>query len=243
MYNYIGIIHKPTAVSHSLKCNFTSKTNDNLILIKNNIIEIYNILYLNKSTIQNYLNNKKYLIEEKSEIIACYLYKKLLFIIIKKDKKYFINVINYFLITQNNKENLFSNKIWCNIDYNLLDDLIIINEDINMDIINSVFDIFHPDSVFIILTSNNLKLISPKIGNNLINTLGKYLNSNFNFENLRKIELLNNGLNNEIFDSLNIMFNELDKQYYLLLELLWNFSNETIFKLEKYIEKFNCNTK
>ena len=43
MYNYIGIIHKPTAVSHSLKCNFTSKTNDNLILIKNNIIEIYNL--------------------------------------------------------------------------------------------------------------------------------------------------------------------------------------------------------
>ena len=212
-------------------------------LTGNNTFEIYNLLDLNKPTLQIDLNNNKYLLDEKSEIIACYLYKKLLLIIIKKDKKYCINVINYFLITQNNKENLFSNKIWCNIDYNLLDDLIIINEDINMDIINSVFDIFHPDSVFIILTSNNLKLISPKIGNNLINTLGKYLNSNFNFENLRKIELLNNGLNNEIFDSLNIMFNELDKQYYLLLELLWNFSNETNFKLEKYIEKFNGDIK
>ena len=212
-------------------------------LTGNNTFEIYNLLDLNKPTLQIDLNNNKYLLDEKSEIIACYLYKKLLLILIKKDKKYFINVINYFLLTQNNKENLISNKIWCNIDYNLLDDLIIINEDINMDIINSVFDIFHPDSVFIILTSNNLKLISPKIGNNLINTLGKYLNSNFNFENLRKIELLNNGLNNEIFDSLNIMFNELDKQYYLLLELLWNFSNETIFKLEKYIEKFNGDIK
>ena len=212
-------------------------------LTGNNTFEIYNLLDLNKPTLQIDLNNNKYLLDEKSEIIACYLYKKLLLIIIKKDKKYFINVINYFLLTQNNKENLISNKIWCNIDYNLLDDLIIINEDINMDIINSVFDIFHPDSVFIILTSNNLKLISPKIGNNLINTLGKYLNSNFNFENLRKIELLNNGLNNEIFDSLNIMFNELDKQYYLLLELLWNFSNETNFKLEKYIEKFNGDIK
>ena len=212
-------------------------------LTGNNTFEIYNLLDLNKPTLQIDLNNNKYLLDEKSEIIACYLYKKLLLILIKKDKKYFINVINYFLLTQNNKENLISNKIWCNIDYNLLDDLIIINEDINMDIINSVFDIFHPDSVFIILTSNNLKLISPKIGNNLINTLGKYLNSNFNFENLRKIELLNNGLNNEIFDSLNIMFNELDKQYYLLLELLWNFSNETNFKLEKYIEKFNGDIK
>ena len=212
-------------------------------LTENNTFEIYNLLDLNKPTLQIDLNNNKYLLDEKSEIIACYLYKKLLLILIKKDKKYFINVINYFLLTQNNKENLISNKIWCNIDYNLLDDLIIINEDINMDIINSVFDIFHPDSVFIILTSNNLKLISPKIGNNLINTLGKYLNSNFNFENLRKIELLNNGLNNEIFDSLNIMFNELDKQYYLLLELLWNFSNETNFKLEKYIEKFNGDIK
>ena len=212
-------------------------------LTENNTFEIYNLLDLNKPTLQIDLNNKKYLLDEKSEIIACYLYKKLLFIIIKKDKKYFINVINYFLITQNNKENLFSNKIWCNIDYNLLDDLIIINEDINMDIISSIFDNYHPDSVFIILTNNNLKLISPKIGNNLINTLGKYLNSNFNYENLRKIELLNNGLNNEIFDSLNIMFNELDKKYYLLLELIWNFSNETNLKLEKYIENLNSDIK
>ena len=212
-------------------------------LTGNNTFEIYNLLDLNKPTLQIDLNNNKYLLDEKSEIIACYLYKKLLLILIKKDKKYFINVINYFLLTQNNKENLISNKIWCNIDYNLLDDLIIINEDINMDIINTIFDNYHPDSIIIILTNNNLNLISPKIGNNLINTLGKYLNSNFNFENLRKIELLNNGLNNEIFDSLNIMFNELDKQYYLLLELLWNFSNETNFKLEKYIEKFNGDIK
>ena len=212
-------------------------------LTGNNIFEIYNLLDLYKPTLQIDLNNKKYLLDEKSEIIACYLYKKLLLIIIKKDKKYCINVINYFLITQNNKEYLISNKIWCNIDYNLLDDLIIINEDINMDIINTIFDNYHPDSIIIILTNNNLNLISPKIGNNLINTLGKYLNSNFNFENLRKIELLNNGLNNEIFDSLNIIFNEIDKKYYLLLELIWNFTNETNVKLQKYIDNFNSDIK
>ena len=213
-------------------------------LTENNTFEIYNLFDLKNPTIQIDLNDNKFLLNKNTEIIACYLYKKLLLIIIKKEKKYFIIVINYWLGTHNKIENLVSNnKIWCNIDYNLLENLIIINEEINMDIVNTTFDNFHQDSIFIILSKKKLNLFSTKIENNLLICLGKYLNSNFSFESLRKIELLNNGLNGNIFDSLNLLFNEMDKKYHLLLELIWNYSNETNLKLENFISKFNGNTK
>ena len=43
MYNYIGILKKSSAINNSLKCHFTSSKTTNLILSKNNIIEIYNL--------------------------------------------------------------------------------------------------------------------------------------------------------------------------------------------------------
>ena len=43
MFNYIGILHKSTAINHVISCNFLPNTFLNLILSKNNIIEIYNL--------------------------------------------------------------------------------------------------------------------------------------------------------------------------------------------------------
>ena len=43
MFNYIGILHKSTAINHVISCNFLPNTSLNLILSKNNIIEIYNL--------------------------------------------------------------------------------------------------------------------------------------------------------------------------------------------------------
>jgi DNA damage-binding protein 1 len=39
-YTYIASTHKSTAVNHSILCNFTSPEDINLILIKNNYIEV-----------------------------------------------------------------------------------------------------------------------------------------------------------------------------------------------------------
>ena len=45
MYNYIGILHKSSAVTQAISCNFLDNEASklNLILSKSNIIEIYNI--------------------------------------------------------------------------------------------------------------------------------------------------------------------------------------------------------
>ena len=43
MFNYIGILHRSTSISHSLSCKFLSNNILNLIIAKNNIIEIYNL--------------------------------------------------------------------------------------------------------------------------------------------------------------------------------------------------------
>lgn len=45
MFNYIGILHKSSAVTHAVSCNFLDGIDSklNLVLAKSNIIEIYNI--------------------------------------------------------------------------------------------------------------------------------------------------------------------------------------------------------
>ncbi len=43
MFNYIGILHRSTSISHVLRSHFLQNTSLNLILAKNNIIEIYNL--------------------------------------------------------------------------------------------------------------------------------------------------------------------------------------------------------
>lgn len=60
-------------------------------LTENNTFEIYNLFDLKNPTIQIDLNDNKFLLNKNTEIIACYLYKKLLLIIIKKEKKIFYN--------------------------------------------------------------------------------------------------------------------------------------------------------
>ena len=52
MYNYLGVIRKSTSIDHCVNCYFFDSKHPNLILSKNNRIEIYNLtkdgLSLNK---------------------------------------------------------------------------------------------------------------------------------------------------------------------------------------------------
>ena len=58
MYNYIGILNKPTAINKSLTCSFLdSFPNLNLIIAKSNLIEFYNIT---KEGLQSFLFSKIY---------------------------------------------------------------------------------------------------------------------------------------------------------------------------------------
>ena len=53
MYNYVSIIRKSTSINNCIRCFFTKEEIPNLLLTKNNTLEIYDLtkegLHLNKS--------------------------------------------------------------------------------------------------------------------------------------------------------------------------------------------------
>lgn len=209
------------------------------VLTQDNSFDIYSVFDFKNPIIQINLNTPKYGAKD-SQIINCFLYEKLLIILSKKQGGYYLSMINYWICnpgTQSHSNTFYgpSFSLWCDINYGTLNDYIIIQQDIGKGLIkcvyNSEFNKERNNELLFVLTNEILMAIFPSSINELVTNLAKELKLRFGFEELRKIELLNNGLNGVIFDYTDIIANEIQKEKEIMVKLIWNssgFPNEKI---------------
>ena len=217
------------------------------VLTQDNSFDIYSVFDFKNPIIEINLNTPKYGAKD-NQIINCFLYEKLLIILSKKQGDYYLSMINYWICnpgTQFHKSTIhdLSVSLWCDVNYGMLKDYIIIQQGIGKELIkcvyNSEFINERNNELLFVLTNDMLMSIVPSSINELITNLASELKLRFGFEELRKIELLNNGLNGMIFDYTDIIANEIQKEKEIMLKLIWNssgFPNEKIL-LDKVLNE------
>ena len=197
-------------------------------LTQDNSFDIYSAVDLSYPIIQIDLNTKKYNLSQK-EIINCYLYEKLLLVLTKQKNGYHISIINYWICNAGTSANNGStSKIWCDMNYGLLNDFVISEQFVGNDIVKCEYNTnFNSNNnmLLYLLTGDNLFGLLSSNSNELVRNIAGILKEDFTFETLRKIELMNNGLNGRIFDCTDIIANEISKDKEIMLKLLWNSNN------------------
>lgn len=216
-------------------------------LTQMNTFEIYNIYDLTKPLFTINMTHPLY-IKPKSELINCFLYEKMLITITKHDSIYYISLINYWIGNDQHmsssphivETNSYNERLWCNIDYSLLEDNIITSKKLDGKIILCTNPLTNRKAIndtcqysLFILSKGSLISLSPMMNSLMINSMTKVLKESFTYNTLRKLELLNNGLNGLIFEYKDILTNELCKEKALMIKLLWSLSHDGINALLK----------
>ena len=221
----INNYHKPNIVPiHPHSVFSIQQYNDENVLCcltQLNSFDIYNLLDLNQPIIQIDLTKEKYKLN-RQQIIFCSIYMKMLLVLYKDNlsNHYYISAINYWISYDSDKIIVQDEcKIWCRVDYMLLNDYVLFNNKISE---NNIYQYFiGKNNKILLLTGNSLEEIAPMSITQLVHEVANVLKDNFNFDNLRKAEITNSSLKGSLFDYVDIIANEIPKEKGILIQLLW----------------------
>lgn len=205
------------------------------ILTIKNVFSVYDV-YDSFTTpiISIDLNFKKFHLQN-CNIVNCFIYSKLLLVISKEPKGFAISSFNIFSTTNDNKINPSNSKIesdliWCFQDYTQLNDFEITHSNFSFDIIqyklNSDENNNDSSSEFLVMNENSIQMLRIQRMKNIIQNIVGLAAENFDFEVLRRIEMLNSSLSGVIFERLPLALNEINKEKEILLKFIWLTENE-----------------